>query len=307
MVKTAFISHLDCDLHDMGAYHPESPVRLQAIRSHLAETGLFDDLHVTHATPVADEPLLRVHPAAHIQRIRDASPEEGRVQLDADTAICPDSLRAAQLAAGAMVQAVDGVSAGEFNRAFCAVRPPGHHAEQDVSMGFCLFNNVAVGVRHAMQVHAATRVAVLDFDVHHGNGTVDIFQNDPNVLVCSSFQHPFYPGRYSDFVAANIVNTPLAAGTGGDAFRRAIERDWLPALEQHQPEWFFVSAGFDAHRADPLAQLDLVEDDYHWVTQLISDAADAYADGRVVSILEGGYDPKALARSVHAHVATLMG
>lgn len=211
-----------------------------------------------------------------------------------------------------MVQAVDGVVAGDFERAFCAVRPPGHHAEYDLSMGFCLFNNVAVGVKHAQATYDIKRVAVLDFDVHHGNGTVDIFKDDPSVLVCSSFQHPFYPGRQVDIQRPNIVNTPLGAGTEGSEFRRAIERDWLPALERHRPELIFVSAGFDAHRDDPLGGLGLVESDYVWVTDLIVNAANSYCTGenaqsagRIISILEGGYNLDALALSVHAHVGRL--
>ncbi len=304
-MKTAFITHQNCLLHDMGSYHPESPIRLSAIQEHLEATGLLALLCVLEAEPVSREALERVHSIAHVTRIMAASPAEGLLQIDPDTAMCSHSLRAAQLAAGALVQAVDGICAGQYQRAFCAVRPPGHHAEHDTSMGFCLFNNIAVGVRHAMAAHGIERAAVVDFDVHHGNGTVDIFKDDPSVLVCSSFQHPFYPGRYADIDRPNIVNTPLPAGTNGSDFRNAVERAWTDALDAHKPQMVFVSAGFDAHRDDPLAQLNLVEEDYAWVTELCCAAADRHAQGRIVSTLEGGYDPQALARSVHAHVSVL--
>ena len=304
-MKTAFITHQDCLLHEMGSYHPESPFRLSAIQEHLEATGLLAQLCVMEAEPVSREALERAHSIAHVTRIMAASPAAGLVQIDPDTAMCPDSLRAAQLAAGALVQAVDGICAGQYQRAFCAVRPPGHHAEHDASMGFCLFNNIAVGVRHAMAAHGIERAAILDFDVHHGNGTVDIFKDDPAVLVCSSFQHPFYPGRYVDIDRPNIVNTPLPAGTNGCDFRIAVERAWTDAIDAHRPQMVFVSAGFDAHRDDPLAQLNLVEEDYAWVTELCCAAAERHAQGRVVSTLEGGYDPQALARSVHAHISVL--
>ena len=305
-LKTAFISHDDCILHDMGGYHPESPIRLQAINKHIQATGLGQDLIVLDAKPVTFEQLVRAHPSAHVKRIQALAPTQGMVSIDPDTTLCPHSMRAADLAAGALVQAVDNIMAGSFQRAFCAVRPPGHHAEYSDSMGFCVYNNIAVGVRHALAQEGIERVAVLDFDVHHGNGTVDIFKDDPNVLVCSSFQHPFYPGRYTDIERDNIINTPLPSGTRGGTFRAALERDWLPALERHRPQMIFVSAGFDAHRDDPLGGLNLVEEDYTWVTDLIAHAANDYAQGRIVSVLEGGYDPKALANSVYAHVSRLM-
>ncbi len=306
-LKTAYISHKDCSLHDMGEYHPESPIRLQAINRYIEETGLARQLVMLDSTPATLAQLEKVHPRQHIQRIIDVAPKKGMVSLDPDTTLCPYSLRAAYLAAGAPVLAVDKIMSGQFQRAFCAVRPPGHHAEYSLSMGFCIFNNIAVGVRHALDQDGIERVAVLDFDVHHGNGTVDIFKDEPAVLVCSSFQHPFYPGRFTDIDRDNIVNTPLPEGTGGPAFRNAVERDWLPALEKHRPQIIFVSAGFDAHRDDPLAGLNLLEDDYTWVTDLIANAASDYASQRIVSVLEGGYDPEALAKSVYAHIRRLTG
>ena len=303
---TAYITHQDCCLHDMGSYHPESPARLKAIQAYLEANGLLEQVKSVLAEPATTEQLTRAHPAAHVARIRALAPAQGLASIDPDTLVGPHSIRAAELAAGAIVQAVNGVCEKHFDNAFCAVRPPGHHAEYTTSMGFCLFNNVAVGVKHAQVQWGLRHIAVLDFDVHHGNGTVDIFKDDPSVMVCSSFQHPFYPGRYADLQRPNIVNTPLAAGTDGEQFRQAIERDWLPALARHQPEMIFVSAGFDAHRDDPLGGLNLLEEDYAWVTQLIVKAAQQYAGGKLVSILEGGYNLQALARSVHAHVAELV-
>jgi acetoin utilization deacetylase AcuC-like enzyme len=219
--------------------------------------------------------------------------------------MCPRSLVAAELAAGAMRDAVKLVLAGETSRVFCAIRPPGHHAEESAGMGFCFFNNVAVGARVALEDPRIQRVAILDFDVHHGNGTVDLFKDDPRVLVCSSFQHPHYPGRLHDLDLPNIVSTPLPAGTAGKAFRNAVERDWAPALDRHEPDIVLISAGFDAHERDPLGDLELVEDDYRWVTDLIVSFANDHAQGRVVSTLEGGYDLDALARSVGAHLERL--
>ena len=303
---TAYITHQDCCLHDMGSYHPESPARLKAIQAYLEANGLLEQVKSVLAEPATTEQLTRAHPAAHVARIRALAPAQGLASIDPDTLVGPHSIRAAELAAGAIIQAVNGVCEKHFDNAFCAVRPPGHHAEYTTSMGFCLFNNVAVGVKHAQVQWGLRHIAVLDFDVHHGNGTVDIFKDDPSVMVCSSFQHPFYPGRYADLQRPNIVNTPLAAGTDGEQFRQAIERDWLPALARHQPEMIFVSAGFDAHRDDPLGGLNLLEEDYAWVTQLIVKAAQQYAGGKLVSILEGGYNLQALARSVHAHVAELV-
>jgi acetoin utilization deacetylase AcuC-like enzyme len=305
-IKTAYISHDDCLLHVMSDYHPESPVRLQAIKRHLEDTGLDRELVHLEAQPVTVEQLARAHSLRHIEHIINTAPATGIVALDPDTQLCPHSLRAAELAAGSLTLAVDNIIQNNFQRAFCAVRPPGHHAEYNTSMGFCVYNNIAVGVRHALAQKGIDRVAVLDFDVHHGNGTVDIFKDDPSVLVCSTFQHPFYPGRYTDIDRTNIVNTPLPAGTAGRAFRAAVERDWLPALERHRPQIIFVSAGFDAHKDDPLGGLNLVEEDFTWVTNLIVCAANDYARGRIISTLEGGYNPKALANSVFAHVSRLL-
>jgi acetoin utilization deacetylase AcuC-like enzyme len=304
-MSTALISHPACAAHDMGAGHPESPARLGAIRDALLARGLLDFL-VEHAAPRATrEQLARVHGAAHIDWLFGLAPTAGIEFIDGDTVMMPATLEAALRAAGALVAATDLVMGGAVARAFCSVRPPGHHAERDRAMGFCFFNNVAVGAAHAL-ARGVERVAVLDFDVHHGNGTEDIFADEPRVLVCSSFQHPFYPGTARATVPGRLVNTPLPAGTGSAGFRAAIERDWVPALDDFRPEIVFVSAGFDAHRDDPLGGLRLEDADYAWVTRLIVAAARRHAGGRVVSALEGGYDLAALGRAVAAHVAVLL-
>ncbi len=287
--------------------HPERPDRLRAITRHLAGTGLLDELDARPAAPATDEALGRVHDPAYLRRLQDLAPREGLVAADPDTALCPASLPAARMAAGALLAAVGAVLDGAASTAFCAVRPPGHHAERDAAMGFCLYNSIAVAAASALARGDVQRVAVLDFDVHHGNGTVEIFRDTPEVLVCSSFQHPYYPHRYHDLSRPNIVNTPLPAGTGSLGFRAAVERDWLPALAAHRPDLVLVSAGFDAHRDDPLAGLELTEADFRWVTELIVAAAGETASGRIVSALEGGYHLNALAASVHAHVAVLAG
>ncbi len=293
----------ECLAHEMQPGHAERPDRLRAITAHLTRTGLLADLDVRSATPVADETIARIHDGAYLARLEALLPAEGLVAVDPDTALCPASLQAAHMATGAMVDAVNAVLDEVGDTAFCSVRPPGHHAESDAAMGFCFYNSVAIGAEVALQRPDISRVAILDFDVHHGNGTVEIFQNRPEVLVCSSFQHPYYPHRYFDVERPNIINTPLAAGTGSRTFRKALEVDWLPALDRHRPDLILVSAGFDAHRDDPLAGLALADADYSWLAELIQSAARTHCRGRAVSALEGGYDLAALARSVHAYLA----
>ncbi len=294
-----------CLEHAVPRGHPERPERLRAVLAHLEAEG-FLARHTVRQPAVADRAALAtIHDTAYLDALERLSPADGLVALDPDTTLGPMSLTAASLAAGAVADAVQAVLTGEVERAFCAVRPPGHHAERGVAIGFCIYNNVALGAATALADATIRRVAILDFDVHHGNGTVDIFKDDPRVLVCSSFQHPFYPHRYTDIERSHIVNTPLRAGTDSAGFREAIERDWLPALDRHAPDLILVSAGFDAHRADPLAGLELEDDDFRWITRLIVDAANRHARGRVVSTLEGGYDLAALARSVAAHLEVL--
>lgn len=306
-MSIAYISHSDCQLHDMGHHHPEQPARLSAINDRLIATGLEMILHQYDAPLAARESLEAVHDAAYIDEIQAVAPSEGIVWVDGDTAMNPHSLNAALRAAGAAVLGVDLVMGGRAKQAFCAVRPPGHHAERHRAMGFCLFNNIAVGAYHALNRHGLERVAIVDFDVHHGNGTEDIVAGDERLLFCSTFQHPFYPHSGYDSKATNVVDAPLAAGSNGSAFRETIEARWLPRLEAFAPELVMISAGFDAHQADDMAGLRLVDADYAWVTRRLCEQAERSAQGRIVSSLEGGYDLHALARSVEAHLKAFLG
>jgi acetoin utilization deacetylase AcuC-like enzyme len=296
-MTTLFLSHTDCEKHVMLPQHPESPERLRAISAALSGSHWDKSLDRQVAPEIIDSRIECIHPRQYLDMLAELNPGDGIAYIDADTSINKHSLRAARLAAGAGLQAVESVMSGHHSSAFCAVRPPGHHAEAAIGMGFCVFNNIALAAERALSL-GAERVAILDFDVHHGNGTVEIFQNRPEVLVCSSFQYPFYPGRYDDVDKPNICLTPLPEGTSGSTFRRAIEEDWLPALAQHQADIILVSAGFDAHRDDPLAGLLLDDADYAWLGQFIKVQAEQYCNGRLVSMLEGGYNIDALARSV---------
>lgn len=289
----------------MGNIHPECPARLRAIEDQLIASGLMHFLNHQDAPRVSDEQLLRVHPQSYLDWVREQAPTTGLAYLDGDTALCPDTLEAAYRAAGAVVLAVDMVMKGEVENAFCAIRPPGHHAESARAMGFCVFNNVAVGVRHALEAHGLERVAIADFDVHHGNGSEQIFHDDPRVMLCSTFQHPYYPHCGAHSGNDHIINVPLPAGTDGPAFRAAVEARWLPALERFKPQMLFISAGFDAHWEDDMAQLKLRESDYTWVTNQLKQIAAKHAQERIVSVLEGGYELHALGRSVYAHVKAL--
>ncbi|MEM1432981.1 MAG: histone deacetylase family protein [Pseudomonadota bacterium] len=291
--------------HETPAGHAESPDRLRAIERAIGASSLNAKLVRRTPPPVPEAAILAAHSAEHVARLRALAPEQEIVPIDPDTSLSPRSLPAAEHAAGALVDATTRVLDGDSRRAFCAVRPPGHHAERGDAMGFCLLNSVAVAALAALERSEVERVAILDFDVHHGNGTVDVFRNDPRVLVCSSFQFPFYPHRLHDVPGDHLIHTPLPAGTGSSSFRLAIERDWLPALKQHRPDLILLSAGFDAHAADPLAQLELEVEDYRWITELIVDQAEEYAHGRIVSTLEGGYHLEALAASVLEHLETL--
>ncbi|MDJ0879930.1 MAG: histone deacetylase family protein [Halieaceae bacterium] len=299
-----FISHGDCEKHVMLDHHPESPARLRAIHDAVQAREWGHSLVAVEAREIDDRCFGQVHPSEYVARLAALDPGEGIVRVDADTSLNRYSLRAARLAAGAAIQGVDAVMDDRAERAFCAVRPPGHHAESALPMGFCLFNNIALAAERALAL-GAERVAIFDFDVHHGNGTVEIFLERPEVMVCSSFQYPFYPGRFDDVSRDHIVLTPLDAGTSGAAFRAAIERDWLPAIERHRPDLILVSAGFDAHREDPLGGLALEDEDYLWVSQLLVDAAQRHCSGKLVSALEGGYHLDALARSTVAHLDAL--
>jgi acetoin utilization deacetylase AcuC-like enzyme len=291
----------------MGAHHPEQPARLSAIQDQLIASGL-DSLLTKFEAPLAtDEQLARVHSADYVRAIRDIAPSAGTVHLDPDTAMNPHSLQAALRAAGAAVLAVDLVMENKVRSAFCAVRPPGHHACRARPMGFCIFNNVAVAARHALHAHGLERVAIIDFDVHHGNGTEDIFEGDDHVLMASIFQHPFYPYSGTDNPAPNMVNVPLAAGAGGKELRSAVSTNWLPALDDFRPELVVFSAGFDAHTEDDMAMLRFTDADYAWVTEQVKAVADRHARGRMVSMLEGGYALGALGRSAVQHIKVLGG
>lgn len=307
-MKTALISHPDCLRHELPPGHPERPARLTQVLK-LLETPEFSRL-LRRDAPLADmADLTRAHSEEQVLGVLDAIPETGFVSIDSDTLASPGSGNAALRAAGAVVLAVDMVMAGEAKNAFCAVRPPGHHATPTQAMGFCLFNNVAVGALRARAIHGLERIAVVDFDVHHGNGTQDIFSSDRDLLYASTHQWPLYPGTGAageTGVDHNVVNRPLPPGAGGAAFRNAFETGILPALLAFEPEFLLISAGFDAHRADPLAQLRLEEDDFAWATEALCAIADRVCGGRVVSALEGGYDLEATARSARAHVRALM-
>ena len=305
--KTAYISHPDCLKHDMGTYHPECPQRLKAIEDNLLASGLMNQLHIAEAPLATFEQLARAHAPDYIENIQATSPKSGLAYLDPDTAMNPHTSNAALRAAGAAVLAVDLVMSRQAKNAFCAVRPPGHHAESAHAMGFCLFNNVAIGVAHAIEKYSLQRVAIADFDVHHGNGTEDIFRNDARVMLCSTFQHPFYPYRGAETISKHIVNVPLAVGCNGTTFRKAVTERWLPALNNFQPEMLFISAGFDGHADDEMAQFQLVDADYVWVTQQLNVLTKKTAKGRIVSVLEGGYELNALGRCVTTHIKTLSG
>lgn len=302
---TAWYAHPDCSAHEMGAWHPESPARLGAIEDRMIASGLREVVTCEDVPLAADDDLLRVHPQAHLDRLRACAPRSGYAALDADTMMCPATIDAVWRAAGAAVAATDAVIDGRARNAFCSVRPPGHHATRNQSMGFCFVNNVAVAIHRALDVHGLSRVAVVDFDVHHGNGTEDILAGDERVLMVGFFQHPFYPYSGVDRPAANMVNLPLPAYSDGSAVRAVVEAKWLPRLEAFRPEMIFISAGFDAHREDDLGQMRLVEADYVWMTEQIMAVAERHAGGRIVSCLEGGYNLSALGRSVAAHVKTL--
>ena len=307
-MTTAYITHPDCLKHDMGAGHPECPDRLHAVNDQMLASGLLRHVAAFDAPLAHPDMLKRVHRPEYVDGIFEHAPHQGYAQLDPDTAMNPHSLNAALRAAGAGVFAVDQVMAGTVENAFCAVRPCGHHAMRGRSMGFCIFNNIAVAAAHAMGQHGLERVAVIDFDVHHGNGTEDIFGGDAwqnQVLMAGIFQHPFYPYSGTDHPSPNMINVPLREGSGGDAARKAVEETWLPALDAWKPEMILISAGFDAHREDILGGLKLVEADYAWITMQLMGVARRHANGRIVSMLEGGYSLSALGRSVVAHVKAL--
>ncbi|MCH8499535.1 MAG: histone deacetylase family protein [Marinobacter sp.] len=305
-MTTAFFSHDDFQKHDMGAGHPESPARLAAILSAIIDTELEEKLDWVRAEEATRDQLMLVHPETYLHQLELLEPTRGRVFTDPDTAMMPHTLRAAKLAAGANIQAVDLVMSGQITNAFVCARPPGHHAERGKSMGFCFYNNVALAAMRALTFHGLERVAIIDFDVHQGNGTVDIVQGDERILMCSSFQHPFYPHSHVYRQPDNIINVPISAGTSSTDYRKIVERGWLHKLQDFRPQLVLVSAGFDAHVKDPLAELNLDTEDYRWLTDLLTSVAHDHAHDRLVSTLEGGYHLKALAESVTAHLEGLV-
>jgi acetoin utilization deacetylase AcuC-like enzyme len=305
-MKAAYISHISSTRHDMGEGHPECPDRVSVIADRLLMRGVLDYMESFEAPQATREQLGRAHDALYVAELLSKAPTAGYVQLDPDTAMNPHTATAALHAAGAAVLATELVARGGFSRAFCNIRPPGHHAERGAAMGFCFFNNVAVGMRHALDVLGLERVALIDFDVHHGNGSENIFAGDERVLMVSTFQSRLYPFNGEQALGPNMCNVPLAPYSDGVALREAVGSRWLPALRAFRPQMLFVSAGFDAHREDDMSHLGWTDADYAWVTKQLVTVADECCEGRIVSVLEGGYALPALARSVEQHVRTLI-
>ncbi len=301
----AYITHPEFLKHDMGADHPECPARVHAIQDQLIASGLFDYLTHYEAPKATKEDLARVHTAEYIDMVFAKSPQTGLIDLDGDTSMNPFTLNAALHAVGAVIKGVDLVMSGTMETTFCNIRPPGHHAGRASASGFCIFNNVAAAVAYALEKHGLQRIAIADFDVHHGEGTEDIFRDDPRVMMCSTFQHPYYPFCGADSSSEHIINVPLAARSTGADFRAAVTDHWLPALERFQPQLILISAGFDAHWEDDMGGLALRENDYFWVTETLKEVAKRHANGRIVSALEGGYALHALGRSVMNHIKSL--
>ncbi|UHL65171.1 histone deacetylase family protein [Paralcaligenes sp. KSB-10] len=304
-METLYITHPICRLHEMGSWHPECPARLDAINDQLLASGILGFLGEKEAVQAGDADLLRVHTPEYLDYLRTHAPASGYFTLDPDTLMNPHTLEAARLAAGAGLLAVDAIMRGEAKTAFCAVRPPGHHARANQAMGFCIFNNLAVALAYALDKYALGRVAIIDFDVHHGNGTEEMFAGDERVLMCSFFQHPFYPNCGTGRTADNMLNIPVDAYTSGASLRQIVGDIWMPRLAAFRPEFIFISAGFDAHREDDMGQLGMVESDYAWITDQIVAQAEKTAHGRIASFLEGGYNLSALGRSAAAHIKVL--
>jgi len=312
MTRTGFVYHSDYLKHDMGVGHPESPDRLRAIVSRLKAGGVLDRLVLIEPTSVADEWITQVHKASYLTSLKSRAPVSGRVSLDPDTSISAGSLPAAYLAAGGVLAAADAIMAGTVEHAFCAIRPPGHHAESDRAMGFCLFNNVAIAARYLQRRHGVARVLIVDWDVHHGNGTQHTFDDDPSVLFFSTHQYPHYPGtgrateRGKGKGEGLTINVPMLAGQGDEDYREIFERVLVPAADAYKPEFVLISAGFDAHRDDPLASMGLTEEGYATLTGIVAGIARRHSKSRVLSCLEGGYNLNALAASVERHVVALL-
>jgi acetoin utilization deacetylase AcuC-like enzyme len=306
-METLYITHPACRLHEMGEGHPECPQRLDAVGDQMLASGIMDFVLQRHAREATEADVHRVHHPEHVAYLRRHAPREGYFAIDADTIMNPSTLEAAWAAAGAGLTALDAIMADEARAAFCAIRPPGHHARPGQAMGFCFFNNLAVTAAYALEHYGFSRVAIIDFDVHHGNGTEEMFAGDERILMCSIYQHPYFPGMREERPSANMHNIPLPAYTDGAAYREVVSEQWLPALRTFCPELVLISAGFDAHREDDMAQFALVEADYAWITRQIADVARDSARGRIISFLEGGYNLSALGRSAVAHIRGLCG
>lgn len=306
MYKTAFISHSDTLLHVMDGSHPESPARITAIKEAVAGSSLHKDLTYINAPFATKEQVQRVHAKEYVDYIHNIAPKAGLVRLDGDTAMGPASLEATLRASGAVVKATDMVMQGLMDRAFCCTRPPGHHAGVANSAGFCIFNHIAIGVAHAITQYDLKRIAIVDFDVHHGDGTEDIFKNNPSVMLLSSFQHPYYPHSGEDSLHKNVIKIPLAAQSDGKVYREQFAKHFKPALESFKPEIIFVSAGFDAHMNDPLAHLMLNNEDYQWITDQLSDISVKHCKNRLISCLEGGYHLQSIASACTKHLQSLI-
>ncbi|MDO6447490.1 histone deacetylase family protein [Colwellia sp. 1_MG-2023] len=306
-MTVGLLSHHRCNGHNMGEYHPESPARLGAIQDQLIRSGLEYVVKQIDATPLDRQLLSLAHDEDYIEHIFENAPKEGLFRLDDDTAMSSKSLEAALYSAGAAKDAVDLVMSNTLSSAFCITRPPGHHAERNKGMGFCIFNNIAIASEYAKKHYKLKRVAIVDFDVHHGNGTENIIKDKKGTLFCSSYQYPFYPFEMQENDTPPIINTPLAATTKGPEFREIIAEKWLPALRKFKPEMIFISAGFDAHIEDEMSQVSLTEQDYRWVTDEVKLIAEQYSKGRIISVLEGGYSLSALGRCAVAHINGLIG
>lgn len=304
-METLYITHPACRLHEMGNWHPECPQRLDAINDQLLASGVMSFLEQREAPYAHDADVLRVHTQEYLTYLHNHAPSEGHFAIDPDTSMNSDTLAAAKAAAGAGIAAVDAVMSHQARTAFCAVRPPGHHARPNTAMGFCFFNNIAVAAAYALEKYQLDRVAIIDFDVHHGNGTEEMFGGDSRILMCSFFQNMLFPNEANDDPASNMLNIPVDAYTDGTTLRHLVSDIWIPRLQQFQPQLVLVSAGFDAHREDDMGQLGMVESDYAWITEQIVQLAELTAQGRVISFLEGGYNLSALGRSAVAHIRAL--
>ena len=306
MSSTLFIHHSHFDQHSVPPSHPESPLRSLAVETRLRQTGLWQDLDIKLAYPVSKELFKLVHKPGYIDQLYQISPNKGMILADPDTPLTFDTLSATEEAAGSGIQAIDQVVSGKYRNAFCAIRPPGHHALPNKTMGFCFVNNIALAAEHALTKPGINKVLIFDFDVHQGNGTIEIFKNRDDVMVISSFQHPYFPYSHFNVKADNIINIPIEAETASTQYRRLVESTFIKATSNFKPDLILLSAGFDAHTDDPMGELDLIEDDYSWLTKLSMSLANDYSQGRIVSMLEGGYNLEALANSAHAHIQTLV-